>query len=158
MDEYKQYYNLALHFLTFRPRSEKEIRDYLIKKNASETIIDKVVIQLKASKFLDDIVFAKLWIQQRNKYKPRSFYFIKMELKNKGIKDVDIEKALEEMNEDDTAETDVDRAKRLVEKKIGSYKLLPKREIYNKLGGYLSRKGFSYETIKKSIDAVLEEN
>jgi SOS response regulatory protein OraA/RecX len=53
--------------------------------------------------------------------------------------------------------SDLERAKRLVTKKIGKYKGLEKRELYQKLGGVLARNGFDWETIKASIDDVLQK-
>ena len=49
---------------------------------------------------------------------------------------------------------DLESAKKLVEKKIGRLKNLPKQEICEKLGRFLASKGFNWDTIKKAIDPV----
>ena len=93
MEDFDKFYNLALRFLSYRPRSEKEVRDRLkIKYQKSnlkdlELIIDRVIQKLKKYNFVNDLEFAKKWIESRMKFKPRSLRLIKLELKKKGISD-----------------------------------------------------------------------
>ena len=54
--------------------------------------------------------------------------------------------------------SDLDTAKGLVSKKIERYRHLPKQELYQKLGGFLGRKGFDWETIKKAIEFELKSD
>lgn len=146
--------NRALRFLSFRPRSEKEIRDYLKVKNQKskikidDKIIDSIVEKLKEQKFINDEEFAKWWIEQRTLIKPRAWRIIKFELKNKGISEEVIESL------EFRVQNDGEIAIKLAGKKISRYKNLPKQEVYQKLGRYLSSKGFNWEIIKKSIDEV----
>lgn len=157
MDEFEKFYNKALRFLSFRPRSEKEVRDNLSRKfrkaefelSEINLIIDKVINKLKEQKFLNDEEFAKWWIEQRQTYKPRALWLVKSELKQKGI---DLDKI---QNSEISIQDDLIQAKKLVEKKIKKFKNLPKQEIYNKLGRILAQKGFNWEVIKKSIDDSL---
>ena len=138
--------NRTLHFLSFRPRSEKEIKDYLEKKKVSSVTASKIMDKLKEHKFLNDEEFARWFIEQRTKNNPRSLRIINFELKQKGIANEIIENSMP------TIKSDAEMAAELVEKRITRYKNLPKEEIYQKLGRYLSSKGFSWEIIKKSID------
>ena len=45
-DRIEKYLSLVYRYLTIRNRSEKEIRDYLLKKNADPDIIDAIVGRL----------------------------------------------------------------------------------------------------------------
>jgi regulatory protein len=152
MDEFGRYYLKAIQFLSFRSRSIKEVRDNLIKslskrKLPPETfeehkkIIEQVIERLGVQKFLNDTTFAMWWVEQRARNKPKSKMVLRMELKQKGISQDIITAVL---------------SKKLVEKKIGRYKELPKAEIYKKLGGFLGRRGFSWEVTKRSIDEILD--
>lgn len=145
MDLFEKYYNYSLRFLSYRPRSEKEIRDYLKKKKVSQDIIQQIIAKLKEHKFLNDEEFTKWWVESRTRFKPRSLRLIKMELKQKGISSDII---------DAQVSNDFEQAKKLAEKKIARYKGLSKNQLYQKLGGLLSRRGFNYETVKKVIDEV----
>lgn len=155
-DLYQKYLDSALHFLSYRPRSEKEITDNLKKKKAPQTIIDQIISWLKEQRFINDSDFARWWIEQRTLYRPKGIRVIKMELKQKGVGQEIID-AVFQNNESEIMNQD-EIARRIVEKKLPKYKSLEKREIYKKLGGHLARKGFDWETIKKSINKVMEDS
>lgn len=154
----EKFYNKALKFLSYRPRSEKEVRENLQKKSfgrglgPSETAIELIIKKLKEQKFIDDEEFAKWWVESRTRFKPRGLRLIKIELKQKGIDSEIIEKIL---SNKDIEILNINGAKRLVEKKIKRYGGLSKEEIYQKLARFLAGKGFDWETIKQVIDETL---
>ncbi|MEK7517222.1 MAG: regulatory protein RecX [Patescibacteria group bacterium] len=169
-----------MRFLSFRPRSEREVRDYLIKasrKKASairhsgeedrwnggdsghgqndgiESVIEKVIEKLKAQNLINDEEFAKWWIESRTTFKPRSLRLIKIELRQKGIDSETIDSLQLTVN------NDLEQAKKLVEKRIGRFRGkfgMTREEIYQKMGRHLASKGFDWDIIKKSIDYVYE--
>jgi len=149
-----KFYNLALHYLSYRTRSEKEVRDKLKTKQVDPQIIEKIIAKLKEKRFINDEEFARQWIENRTRFKPRGERLIKMELKQKGISEDIINSLISNSN---SMTTDLDSAKKLVEKRIGRVKNLPKQKIYEKLGRYLATKGFSWDTIKKAIDETLSK-
>lgn len=159
MDLFEKFYNKALRFLSYRPRSEKEVRSHFAKaskgqgQSPSEEVIDKVIQKLKVQKFINDEEFAKGWIEQRSTLKPRSLKLIKFELKYKGISNEIVDRIIH--NSEFIIQNDLEQAKRLVEKRLVRYKVLDRQKIYEKLGRYLASKGFDWDTIKKSIDEVL---
>jgi regulatory protein len=154
MDDYEKYLNMALRFLTYRGRSEREVRDYLLKKNASEDIADRIIERCKEYGYINDEKFAKDWTSSRSTHRLKSKRIIKMELAQKGLDREVIEKTMDEgagagIDEDE-------QARQLVEKRIGRLKGLPREEIFRKLAGYLGRRGYDYGTIKRAIDDVME--
>jgi regulatory protein len=159
MDEFEKYLNKAYHFLSFRPRSEKEVRDSLHKKKASTEIIERVITSLKEHKFLNDEDFARWFIENRLRFNPKGIRIIKMELKQKGVDREIIDQAIASLSkdEDSALQNDLESARKLVEKKLPKYKDLDKQIIYQKLGAFLARRGFDWDIIKKSIDDVLEK-
>lgn len=155
MDEFEKYFLKAVYFLKFRPRSEKEVRDKLKQKKAPPEIIERVIATLSEQKFLNDLEFAKLWVRQRVSLKPRSKRIIVLELRQKGIDKDLIEEVLLDPGEDQKVD-DLLQARKLVSSKIHRYKGLQRQELYQKLGGFLARRGFNWDTIKQSIDEELE--
>lgn len=165
-EDYQKYLESALHFLSYRQRSEKEVRDNLKKKQAPQEIIERIISWLKEQKFINDEEFTRMWIDQRMRLKPKGMRFIKMELLQKGIAREVIDSVIENaqagtvsqhsLGEEFTIQSDLETAKKIVEKRLLKYKGLERHEIYQKLGGYLARKGFDWETIKRSIDEGLE--
>lgn len=163
MEDYEKFYEKAIRFLSFRPRSEKEVTDSLKKKsrgsrsgsarnNPSPKIIESVINKLKEQKFLDDKEFSKWWIEQRSRFKPRSKRLMKLELSQKGIHPDIIDRLFSDLG---IVGDDLDQAKKLVAIKIKRYRSLSREEIYQKLGRVLAQKGFSWDIIKKSIDEIL---
>ena len=83
-DEY--IYGKILNFLSFRPRTVKEVRDRLWKYEVKDEDSQNLVIdKLKSKGYLDDIAFAKWFIESRNTHRPRSISMLKMELSQKGV-------------------------------------------------------------------------
>lgn len=154
MDLFSKYYTLALRYLTRRPRSVKEIRDYLLGKKATEEIILQIIKKLHDQKFQDDTEFAKWWIEQRSNARAKSDLIIRIELAQKGIDSEIITKLLHKDGDDRVS--DLTKAKQIAEKKMRTLRALPKREQYQKLGAFLSRRGFDFETSKRAIDDILE--
>jgi len=149
----KKYLENVYRYLAIRNRSEKEIRDYLTKKKAELEIITLIIEKLKKQKFLDDEKFARSWILSRARFRPKGKSALKFELLQKGISKEIIEKVLQEKIEDMPDE--LTQAKRLIERRIEKLKDKPKQEIYQKVGGFLARRGFDWNTIKKAIDSLL---
>lgn len=154
MDDFGKFYDKALRFLSYRPRSEKEVRDKLLKIKVPEELIDKIIKKLKDYKFLDDLEFAKMFARERSFLKHKPARVIKFELKQKGIAQDLIEEVLASSKEE---EKDLEKAKEIIQKKIVRYKDLDSFKIKEKLSRFLASRGFDYDTIKKAIDEILTE-
>ncbi|MDP3941236.1 MAG: regulatory protein RecX [bacterium] len=165
MDLFEKYYTLSLKYLQMRQRSEKEIVAYLMKKSAKggsasggkktpdDTIL-RVLAKLKENKFLDDGLFAKMWIEGRTRAKPRSKWLLTRELKEKGVSEEIIENIFLATTE---MKSDLSLAKEAIGKRILKHREHPRTEIYQKIGGFLARRGFDWETSKRAIDDLLKE-
>jgi len=152
MDEsviFDRYFNLSLRFISYRPRSKKEVFNYLKEKSKKaphldEKVIAKIMQRLVDLKFIDDLEFAKFWIRSRKK----GFKILKFELIQKGISKEIIEKAVSEF---DLKAKEDDLIEKLIEKKKKSLSKYPKQKAYEKLFSFLLRKGFDYDAIRKSL-------
>lgn len=138
-------FNYSLKYLSYRARSVKEVYDYLLRKNFVKHTIDAVIQKLTDLKFLDDEEFAKAWIESRQKYKGKSKYILKNELRLKGLSEDIIEPLLKE------AQDDLETARILFDKKKKILGKFPQQEFKKKMGLFLQRKGFSFEVITKLL-------
>lgn len=154
-DDFGVNLNRALRFLSFRPRSEKEMRDYFKKKQVDPLVSQKIIDKLKENKFLNDMEFARWWVEQRTLIKPRAWRIIKIELKQKGISSEIIEEL--NINSESEEKNDLTMAIELAQKRLPRYKNLSRQEIYQKMGRFLISKGFDYDTVKRSIDEVFSK-
>jgi regulatory protein len=150
MDRFQRCHNAALHFLSYRPRSETEIRQRLKRHGYDEVNIDKAITRLKEHGFVDDVAFARFWQENRETFSPRSRRLTKMELKRKGLSNDIIEQVVNEIDEKDSAyRAALKRARRLLKDDYQSFRQL--------LVGYLGRRGFNYGIIKETIERVWQE-
>lgn len=148
---FARYYNLALRYLSYRPRSEKEIIEYLLEKSKRNSqldskMIDSIVQKLKEYKFIDDREFLKFWFDQRTKYKKKPIKVVKFELIQKGVSKNLIEDYISQIENN---EFDLENAKSLAKKKMDFYRNLESNKRKEKVMNYLLRKGFSYDIVKK---------
>jgi regulatory protein len=153
MDDFEKFYKASVRFLSFRPRSEKELRDYLVKKKCDDVISKRIIDSLTRDKFLNDEEFTRWWVEQRTILKPKAVRVIKYELKQKGINKDLIDSFFES---DENSNSDFETALKLAEKKMPRYARFDDRKvIYEKMGRFLASKGFDWDTIKAVIDQVL---
>jgi regulatory protein len=149
---FDRYYNLSLRYLSYRPRSEKEVLDYLYEKQKkapklTDEIITQILEKLKEYKFIDDAEFVKFWVKSRTEYKNKPIRVIEYELKQKGISQSLISENLSENKN----KTDLESAKKLALKKMDFYRSLDPDKRREKVMNYLLRKGFNYDTVKKAV-------
>ena len=155
MDDFEKFYKASINFLSFRPRSEKEMRDYLTKKKCDGVISEKIIQSLLRTKFIDDEEFARRFVEQRTKIKPKANRVIKYELKQKGIARELIDQLFEDKEESQTS--DFAKALELADRKLDKiHDRADKYKVREKLGRYLASKGFDWDTVKEVIDKVLK--
>ncbi|MFH0930521.1 MAG: RecX family transcriptional regulator [Candidatus Zixiibacteriota bacterium] len=145
----KESKDAALKFLSYRMRSEKEVRDKLKKKEFANDLIDEVIKDLKRINLIDDSNFASAFVRDKISNKPQGKILLKQELWKKGIKDETIEKVLKEYFEDE--EEELNLAKNLLEKRKKRYENLDKNVAKRRMMSFLLRRGFSYEIVKQAL-------
>jgi regulatory protein len=143
-DQVEQAFQRALHYLSFRIRSEQEIRLNLQKHQIPENIIDPVLNRLRERSLVDDRDFAQQWIDNRNRFHPRGKRALSSELYRKGIPNQIIEETLIDLDE-------TELAYKFARKKVGKLKTLDKSNFQKKMYGYLSRRGFDYGLSKEVV-------
>ena len=143
--------NRAAKFLGASKKPEKAVRDKLTESGFDEDVCEKVIDELKKYGYVDDYDYALSYINDRVRLNPRSAYAIRMELRQKGVKDSVITEALEEADIDETG-----GIKRLIEKKTGGDLDLDEKEK-KRLIDFLLRRGYSYGKIKEAINHFYDD-
>lgn len=146
-DAIEQAYQKSLHFLSFRARSEQEIRHYLQKKDADENTIAAVIDRLRQQHYLDDSDFARQWVESRTRSKPKGKRALRHELRQKGISDAAIEQATSEIDE-------TNLAWRAAQKARYRWKALDTSVRRQKISAFLARRGFSYDVISDIVAKI----
>lgn len=160
-------YERALNYVMIRPRSEKEIKDYLtrtflypkpksfvdksgqrhfkpqtVDKEQTEIMIIRVVERLQEKGYINDEAFAKAWVSSRLLHKKPSRRRLNQELLAKGVSQPIIIAVLQ-----DADMSEVNNLKELIAKK----RRQTKYQDDDKLTQYLLRQGFQYDDIKQGL-------
>jgi regulatory protein len=131
----------ALRFLGYRARSVSEVRENLQKHAIPEAVIERTLERLQESGLLNDQEFAQAWVENRNTFRPRSRRALALELRRKGLDDDVIQQTLEQTVDESSLARDAAR------KDLRKVQGLDWPDFRNKLGGFLGRRGFSYDVV-----------
>ena len=140
----------AILFLSYRARSESEIRQNLRKHEIPESVIDLTLEKLRQDGLANDNEFAQAWVENRSTFRPRSRRMLAMELRQKGLDDESMHTALQNVDDEPLAyEAGQKRATR--------FKDLEWSEFRKKLSEFLARRGFSYSVIAPVVSRIWNE-
>jgi regulatory protein len=175
-EEVQTAYESALHFLSYRPRSAREVEMRLRKKSFTPEQIADVVARLRRQGYVDDMEFARFWVDNRMAFSPRGPRLLRSELRQKGVPQDVVDAVLEEQSEAQAAArqqaeevaavwgevrdepapgTDLANALALARKKWRSYANLDPQTARRRLSGFLMRRGYNYETVDGVIRRLL---
>jgi regulatory protein len=143
-------YQQALLFLSYRARSESEIRQNLSKHEIPSDVIEQTLERLRENRLADDHQFARAWVENRNTFRPRSRRALQMELRQKGLSDETSQSALEGLDEEALAyEAGLKKARRLQSEEWSGFR--------KKLSEHLARRGFPYSVIASVVSRIWKE-
>ena len=145
----KEAKDVALRFLSFRRRTEKQVQEKLQKKGFDEKTIKAAIDKLKEFDLINDLEFATAWVKDRLAFKPRGRKLLKQELWKKGIRKDIIEQVTEELCQDEDKS-----ALELLEKIKKRYKDLEPKVAKRRMFSFLLRRGFSYEATQKALSQI----
>lgn len=158
-------YTRALEYTMLRPHSAQEIRDYLWRKTrdtkyrsrttgeiktrsgVSQAVADRVYERLVQKGYIDDDIFAKYWVENRNQRKGTSIRKLEAELRKKGVATEIITKNIQNSTRDEKSEL-----QKVIAKKASKY------ADSQKLIAYLARQGFSYDDIQSTLSDMSEDS
>lgn len=146
-DHLHKHYNQVINYLSYRMRTEKEIHDYLVKKEVDPEQIRVIIEKLKAEKLINDEAFANMFVQSRIRTSLKGPDLIKNELRQKGVSDVMADKALHVFGYDDQYE----KALKWIEKKGKQTSKQSYQKQLQQLQSTLRRNGFTQEVITHII-------
>lgn len=154
-------YIRAFEYAMIRPRSTKEMRDYLWRKTragkyktrtgeikeregVSKDVADRVYDRLVSKGYISDVKFATHWAQNRHLSKGISRRKLIGELRSKGVEQGIIDEVLPSSARHDDSEID-----KIIAKKRARYD-------DEKLMQYLLRQGFPYDLVKSKLSVTAE--
>jgi len=139
--------NAAMHFLSHRERSKKEVTVKLRQRGFSHETIQAVIAKLEEKQLVNDVEFARTWTDNRRTFHPKSRLLIIRELKQKGISGDIIENVVADLDDNESAFQAGLKKSRLL-------RALPRDEFSLKLSRYLQGKGFSYSVAEHAVERL----
>ncbi|MFC2066372.1 regulatory protein RecX [Chloroflexota bacterium] len=149
-DQFHRCINAATRYLSYRPRSEAEIKNRLQRHGFNGDSIEAALAKLREQGLLGDVAFAQFWKDSRESFSPRSQWLTKQELRQKGVVDEIIDQVVGEID-------DTDNAYRAALSKARRLPLSDYQDFRRRLGEYLRRRGFNYGVINHTLERVWEE-
>jgi regulatory protein len=142
--------NYAYFYLKFRPRTRQELLDYLQKKAKRwkwpAGLVDKAIKELEELDLVDDRKFIAWFVEQRSAVKPKGTFILKRKLAQFGVSKEIVDQYFAENVQDEVAQ-----ATKAVSFRWQQWKNLDRQERFKKLAGFLTRRGFRYDVVKKTI-------
>jgi len=136
-------YEAAVRYLGGRPHTVAEIHRHLRSKKFDPESIDRAIDRLRAQRYVDDEAFARWWLEQRDRFKPRGDRALRTELAQKGVARDVVDLVLGERSPD----ADVEQARRALSRPLTRWADMPDAEKRRKIHTYLAARGFDYDTI-----------
>ena len=140
----------AYRYLSYRPRSEAEIRQWLHRRGFADEVTGKTLARLREQNLSDDFAFAQFWKDNRLSFRPKSKRLIKKELRDKKVAAEIVEQITQDIDDEQIAY------------KLGSGRMhalahLEYPDFYRRLSSYLAYRGFGYEVIKRTAAILWQE-
>jgi regulatory protein len=136
-------YEAAVRYLAGRPHTVAEIHRHLRSKKFDAETIDHAIDRLRAQRYVDDEAFARWWVEQRERFKPRGHRALRTELAQKGVGRDVVDLVLGERAPD----ADVEQARRALSRPLTRWADMSDAEKRRKIHTYLAARGFDYDTI-----------
>lgn len=142
---------VAINFLSYRPRSLNEIRQKLNSKDIAQPIVDAALERLVELGYADDEAFCRFWVENRNAFKPRSSMALRYELRQKGVDEAIVQMVLDDIVDDQASAVQAARTK------IRRWRGHTQDVFQQKIGAFLQRRGYGYGTIRDALHLLIEE-
>lgn len=140
----------ALGYLGLRPRSERELRRRLKRRGFGQDSIDKALLRLKEQGLVDDVAFARFWKENRESFHPRSRRVLEQELRQKEVAPEIVREVVQEVDEESSAY-------KVARKRMRTLVVSSYTDFCLRLGAFLRRRGFSYETARTTVNRLWQE-
>ncbi len=150
LDHFHRCLNVAAGYLSYRPRSEFELRERLHQRGFDGDCIEAVLTKLKEQGLVDDMAFAQFWRDNRESFNPRSQWLTKLELRRKGVAGDIIDQVVDAID-------DGDSAYRAAQSKARNLPVSDYQSFHRRLGEYLKRRGFGYGVVHHTVERLWQE-
>lgn len=147
---------LTLNYISYRPRSSREIVNHLVRKGFSKELGLRVAEHFKGLKLINDLEFTRMFVRDKMRGKPMGKALLRRKLLTKGISPQLIERVLREhVSEQDEEQAATQLATKKLRLSAGTFAKLDPRRQRKRLLEYLLQRGFSTDVATRTVRAIL---
>lgn len=149
-------FSYAIYLLGRQNYFEKVLVEKLKRKEYSEEDIQYTLEKLRYYNYLDDSRLTEAFVRDKKRFSKKGPRYIAEALRNKGVSQEQITKALEENYSTEEA---YENCIGIAEKKLEYYKKKTDDlyQLKSKLYAFLAQRGFSSEVIKRTIEKLTKD-
>ncbi|MEM1055582.1 MAG: RecX family transcriptional regulator [Bacteroidota bacterium] len=145
----------ALDYVSRGGKTTEEVRRSLSRRGFSDTASADAIAQMERYGYLDDVAYASAFARGRAASRGHGPQRLRADLIKKGVPREAIERALDELDTDDLA----DSAHRLA---LQRWRALSReadlRKRKKKTTDFLLRRGFSFDQVREAVEAAMEND
>lgn len=138
---------ILLDQLTGRARSRAELATKLARKNVPVEVAERVLDRFEEVGLVDDVAFAKDWVESRQAERGLARRALSLELRRKGVPSEAVDEALETVQ----PEAEVETARTLVRRRLPSLQRFDEVTVVRRLTGMLARKGYPPSVVHRVV-------
>ncbi len=155
-DTFERAYQMAVNFISYRPRSSKEVIDRLVRKGFTQDLAHQITDRLREVRLLNDLEFGRMFIRDKLRGKPMGKAMMRRKLLEKGISFQLTERIIKEYVTD---ESEQEAARALATRKLkvsrSRFSGLDPSTRQKRLADYLLARGFSSEVAYKTVRSII---
>jgi regulatory protein len=144
---------ICLRMLTVAPRTKAQLAAALTRRGVPQDAAAAVLARFAEVKLIDDAMFARAWVDSRHHGRGLASRALGAELRQRGVANVDIRAALDELS----PEVELDTARELVARRLPSTAGMPAQARMRRLVGVLARKGYdsglAFRVVREALEA-----
>lgn len=142
----------AVNYISYRPRSSREVLDHLIHKGYSKSLAEIVVHHFESVSLINNLEFAHMFVRDKLRRKPTGKALLQKLLASKGIPSAMVDQVLREnVSEENQRLAAKELALRRMRLTKRSTSRLDPAKQRQRLTGYLLRHGFSTDIVLKTL-------
>ena len=148
---------ICLRMLTAAPRTQAQLRAALRRRGVPEDAAAAVLARFAEVKLIDDVMFARAWVDSRHYGRGLASRALAAELRQRGVADRDVQAALSELEPGQELAT----ARELVARRLQATAGMPTPARMRRLVGLLARKGYppglAYRVVREALELEAED-
>lgn len=148
--------NIAMHALTRRGQSRRELMELLERRELDHQAVEAELERLESVGLIDDDALAEQVIRTSRERKKLGRAAIIAELKRRKLDRETIDAALAQLDDESDPDSELDRATALAEQRASRLGGVDRDTAVRRLSGYLQRKGYTGDTVRRAVDHALE--